>query len=125
MGTPGPAQFLGIFLKEIQQLRRAAVNTLDTVEVKIHARIQQASKPRNQTCRPLAEPVADNPLAAGAAVPPIHCRALRDTVIGGLRQGENHGATDTLLQQSGFEGSASAAYQYILKLRQEIPAEFP
>ena len=31
------AQTLGIPLKEVQQLRRSAMNTLDTVEAKIHA----------------------------------------------------------------------------------------
>lgn len=41
------AQTVGIPLKEVQQLRRSAVNTLDTVEVKIHAQIQQANNTRN------------------------------------------------------------------------------
>ncbi len=92
------AQALGILLTEVQPLR-LAVNTLDTVEAKIRARIQQANNLRNQPCRPLTGPVFDNPLVAGAAVPPIHCRALRDTVIGALRQGENPRTTYPLLQQ--------------------------
>jgi transposase-like protein len=112
---------LGIPLKEVQQLRRSAVNTLDTVEAKIHAQIQQANDTRNhradrwqerhpKTLRPQARPSPDS------IVEPY-----RDTVIRELQHGGNHRTIYPLLQQQGFEGSGNAVYQYILKLRQEIP----
>lgn len=115
------AQTLGIPLKEVQQLRRVAVNTLDTVEERIHAGIQQANDTQKQradraqarhphTLRPRARPSHDS------IVDPY-----RDTVIRELQHGGTHRTIHPLLQQQGFTGSANAVYQYILKLRQEIP----
>ena len=115
------AQTLGVPLKAVQQLRRSAVNTLDAVEERIRARIQQTNDTldnradrlesrRPKTLRPNARPSHDS------IVEPY-----RDTVIRELRQGGNHRTIHPLLQQQGFEGSANAVYNYILKLRQEIP----
>ena len=115
------AQSLGIPLKEVQQLRRGAVNTLNTVEAKIRARIQQANDTRNSQ----ADRRQDRyPTILRPQERPSHesiVEPYRDTVISALRQGENHRTLYPLLQQQGFEGSANAVYQYILKLRQEIP----
>ena len=63
------AQSLGIPLKEVQQLRRAAVKTLDTVEAKIHTRIQAGQRRPGPPGRPSARPASDHPPTAGAAVP--------------------------------------------------------
>ena len=115
------AQTLGIPLKEVQQLRRVAVKTLDTVEAKIHTRIQQANDAqahradRQQdryptTLQPRARPSHDS------IVEPC-----RDTVIRAVQQGGTHRTIHPLLQAQGFTGSANAVYPYILKLRQEIP----
>lgn len=115
------AQTLEIPLREVQHLRRTAVNTLDTVEAKIHTRIQQANDTQSQreahvrerhpkTLRPQARPAHDS------IVEPY-----RDTVIRELTQGGNHRTIHPVLQAQGFEGSPNAVYQYILKLRHEIP----
>ena len=115
------AQTLGIPLKEVQQLRRSAVNTLDTVEAKIHAQIQQANDTRNHRADRWQ---AQHPKTLGPQARPAHdsiVEPYRDTVIRELQHGGNHRTIHPLLQQQGFEGSANAVYQYILKLRQEIP----
>ncbi len=115
------AQMLGISLKEMQAVRRSAVDTLATVEAKIHAHIQQANATRNHRAdrqeerhpdilRPRARPAQDS------IVEPY-----RHTVIRELQRGGNHRTIHPLLQQQGFTGSANAVYQYILKLRREIP----
>ena len=115
------AQTLGIPLKEVQQLRRTAVHTLDAVEAKIHVRIPQAHDTQNQranrgpdsppqTLRPRARPSQDSIVAP-----------YRDIVIRALQHGGTHRTIHPLLQQQGFAGSVNAVYQYILKLRQEIP----
>ncbi len=115
------AQTLGISLRDVQQLRRVAVNTLDMVETQIRTRIQQANDAQSQqadraqdrhpqTIRPQAWP------AQTSIVEPY-----RDTVIHELKQGANFRTIHPLVQAQGFTGSANAVYQYILKLRQEIP----
>lgn len=115
------AQTLGIALKELQSLRRSAVDTVATVEAKIHAHIQQANDAQRQrtaraearhpeTLRPRARP------SQNSIVEPY-----RDIVIREIQRGGNHRTIHPLLQQQGFAGSANTVYQYILKLRQEIP----
>ena len=115
------AQTLGLSLKDLRSLRRSAVDTVAIVEEKIHAHIQQANDAQSQrtaqaearhpeTLRPRARP------SQNSIVEPY-----RDIVIRAGQRGGNHRTIHPLLQQQGFAGSANTVYQYILKLRQEIP----
>ena len=47
----------------------------------------------------------------------------RETVIAEVKKGKNHRTIHPILQTQGFKGSPNAIYQYILKLRKEIPEE--
>lgn len=97
------------------------MNTLDTVEAKIHAQIQQANDTRNHRADRWQE---RHPKTLGPQARPSHdsiVEPYRDTVIRELQHGGNPRTIYPLLQQQGFEGSGNAVYQYILKLRQEIP----
>ena len=115
------AQTLGIPISEVQSLRRTAVTTLGTVEAKVRSRIPQVHDAQNhrverieardpQTLRPRARPSHES------IVEPY-----REMVIQALQDGGNHRTIHPLLQQQGFQGSTNTVYQYILKLRAEIP----
>ena len=115
------AQTLDISLKEMQQFRRVAVDTLDAVNERIRERIVRANDTQAQhtehlearhpkTLRPRARPANESTV-----------EPYRDLIIEKVRQGGNHRTIHPILLGQGFTGSANAIYQYILKLRQEIP----
>lgn len=115
------AQTLDISLKEVQQFRRVAVDTLDAVNERIRTRIDQANDAQTQHTEHLE---ARHPKTLRPQARPAHESSVepyRDRVIEALRQGGNHRTIHPLLQAQGFAGSANAVYQYILKLRQETP----
>ncbi len=115
------AQTLDISLKEVQQCRRVAVDTLDAVNARIRTHIDRANDAQRQHTEHLA---ARHPKTLRPRARPAHESSVepyRDLIIEKVRQGANHRTIHPLLQAQGFTGSANAIYQYILKLRKEIP----
>lgn len=115
------AQTVDISLKDVQPFRRVAVDTLDAVNERIRARIDQAKDTQAQHAEHLE---TRHPKTLGPRARPAHesiVEPYRDRVIEALRQGGNHRTIHPLLQVQGFTGSANAVYQYILKLREEMP----
>ena len=115
------AQTLGISVTEVQSLRRTAVTTLDTVEAKVRARIQQVN---DAQAHHMDRVEARHPHTLGPGAQPSHASIVepyRAMVIQAVREGGNHRTIHSLLQQHGFSGSPNTVYQYILKLRAEIP----
>ena len=121
--TADIADALNIPLKDVRQLRRTAVTTLDNVDDKIKSRVNAANESivrhedmllqRNiKTLKPKAHPSHDS------IVEPY-----RETVIAQVKKGGNHRTIHPILQAQGFKGSSNAVYQYILKLRKEAPEE--
>jgi hypothetical protein len=121
--TADIADALNIPLKDVRQLRRTAVTTLDYVDDKIKSRVNGANESiirhedmllkRNiKTLKPKAYP------SHKSIVEPY-----RETVIAEVKKGGNHRTIHPILQAQGFEGSRNAIYQYILKLRKEAPEE--
>ena len=115
------AQTLGISVTEVQSLRRTAVTTLDTVEAKVRARIQQVN---DAQAHHMDRVEARHPHTLGPGAQPSHASIVepyRAMVIQAVREGGNHRTIHSLPQQHGFSGSPNTVYQYILKLRAEIP----
>jgi hypothetical protein len=121
--TADMAAALSIPLKEVQQLRRTAVTTLDYVEEKMKSRIHTANQSMVQhedmllsrnlkTLKPKARPSCDSIVAP-----------YKETVLTELKKGGNHRTIHPILQAQGFNGSKNAIYQYILKLRKETPED--
>ncbi len=117
------ANTLNIPLKEVVRLRRTAVNTINYVEEKIKSEINANNEAISQheeillnrkikTLSPKARPAQES------IVEPY-----RETVIAKLKKGGNHRTIHPILQEQGFQGSPNAIYQYIIKLRKEIPEE--
>jgi len=121
--TADIADALNIPLKDVRQLRRTAVTTLDYVDDKIKSRINAANESIVQHEDLLLK---RNPKTLGPKAHPSHMSIVepyRETVIAELKKGGNHRTIHPILQEQGFEGSKNAIYQYILKLRKEAPEE--
>lgn len=121
--TADIADALKLPLKDVRQLRRTAVKTLEHADNKLKTRINAANESiarhedmllnRNtKTLKPKARP------SNQSIVEPY-----RETVIAEVKKGGNHRTIHPILQAQGFEGSSNAIYQYILKLRKEAPEE--
>ncbi len=121
--TADIAATLNLPLKDVRQLRRTAVKTLEQVDNKLKTRINAANESiarhedmllnRNiKTLKPNARP------SNQSIVEPY-----RETVIAEIKKGGNHRTIHPILQAQGFEGSSNAIYQYILKLRKDAPEE--
>lgn len=117
------ANTLDIALKDVRYLRRTAVDTIDYVEEKIKSNIDKINESHNQhedllrkrrlkTLGPNARPSHES------IVEPY-----RETVIAEVKKGGNHRTIHPILQAQGFTGCPNTIYQYILKLRKEIPDE--
>ena len=121
--TADIATTLNIPLKDVQLLRRTAVSTLDYVDEKMKSRINSANESiiqhedilinrKNKILTPKAHPSHDS------IVEPY-----REIVIAEVKKGGNKRTIHPILQAQGFNGSSNAIYQYILKLRKEVPEE--
>ena len=117
------AQTLKIALKDVQQLRRTAVSTIDYVEEKVKSRTYALNASIIQhenmllshevkTLRPKAHP-------SHKSIVDVY----KEIVIEEVKKGGNHRTIHPILQAHGFEGSSNTIYQYILKLRKETPGE--
>lgn len=117
------ANTLNIPLKDVRNLRRTAVNTIDYVEEKVKSRTNEINesysnhedilrKRRRRTLSKNARPSHES------IVEPY-----RETVIAELNKGGNHRTIHPILKEQGFKGCPNTIYQYILKLRKEIPEE--
>ena len=123
MKSPAIAQIMRLSSNDIRGLRRVAVKTLTDVEDRIKKNIQTANDKIDKhhailfehdvkTIGPNARPSCES------VVEPF-----RAAVIEQLRMGGNHRTIYPIICEQGFIGSCNAVYQYILKLRKEIPDE--
>ena len=117
------ANTLSIPLKDVRRLRRTAVNTIDYVEKKVKSRTTATNESISQhEDMLLNRKVKTLKLNAHPSHESI-VEPYREIVIAEVKKGGNHRTIHPILQQQGFEGSCNAIYQYILKLRKEIPEE--
>jgi hypothetical protein len=121
--TADIATKLNMPLKDVRALRRTAVSTLDYVEERIKSRINSANESiiehqntllerKIKTIKPTARPSHES------IVEPY-----REIVVAEIKKGASHRTIYPILQAQGFSGCSNAVYQYIRKLRQEMPAE--
>ena len=117
------ANTLNIPLENVRRLRRTAVNTIDYVEKKVKSRTNAI----NESIRNHEEMLLNREVKTlGPKARPSResiVEPYRETVIAEVKKGGNHRTIHPILQAQGFEGSPNAIYQYILKLRKEIPEE--
>lgn len=116
------AESMGESQEYVRVLRRGAVDILQFVSDRIAARAE--------TVRNLPPPEVETPgkraekTVGGARVKPAGesiVEPYRETVVAMWRAGGNHRTIHPELVNMGFEGSANAIYQYILKLKKESP----
>ena len=123
MKTADMATTLNLPLKDVRALRRTAVNTLDYVDKRIKSRINSANdsiiqhqntvlERKIKTIKPTARPSHES------IVEPY-----REIVVAEIKKGASHRTIYPILQAQGFSGCSNAVYQYIRKLRQEMPEE--
>lgn len=121
--TADIAQTMDLPIKDVRSLRRTAVNTISFVEDKINSNINFENEAIERhteelfgrdvkTIGPKAHPASES------IVEPY-----REIVIDQLKVGGNHRTIYPIIQGQGYSGSCNAVYQYILKLRKEIPDE--
>ena len=121
--TADIADALNLPLKDVRQLRRTAVKTLDDVDNKIKSRINAANE---SIARHEDMLQARDIKTLKRKARPSHqsiVEPYRETVIAEIKKGGNHRTIHPILQAQGFEGSSNTIYQYILKLRKEAPDE--
>ena len=121
--TADIADALNLPLKDVRQLRRTAVTTLDYVDDKLKSRINAANE---SIVRHEDMLLQRNIKTLGPKARPSHESSVepyRETVIAEIKKGGNHRTIHPILQAEGFKGSSNAVYQYILKLRKEAPEE--
>ena len=110
------AQTLNIALKDVQQLRRTAVSTIDYVEEKVKSRTDALNASIIQREAML---LSHEVKTLGPKAHPSHesiVEPYKQIVIEEVKKGGNHRTIYPILQAQGFEGSRNAIYQYILKL---------
>jgi len=111
MRTASIAQEMNLSIKDVRSLRATAVNTFQKVDEKIAA-------------KELAKNVNGIKTVSGSGVRPSGesiVEPFRETVIELWNSGENHRSILPILQSQGYTGSSNAIYQYIVKLRKEMP----
>ncbi len=117
------ANTLNIPLKDVRNLRRTAVNTIEYVEDKVKARTNEINE-SNSNHENIIRKRRRRTLSKNAR--PSHesiVEPYRETVIAEVKKGGNHRTIHPILKEQGFNGCPNAIYQYILKLRKEIPEE--
>jgi hypothetical protein len=123
MRTADIAKTLDMPLKDVQRWRRTAVSTLDDVEEKMRSRIDKTNESmiqhENKLLNRDIKTLGPNARSSYESI----VEPYRETVIAELKKGGNHRTIHPALQAQGFNGSENAIYQYILKLRKEIPEE--
>jgi hypothetical protein len=116
------AESMGTPQEYVRVLRRGAVDILQFVSDRISARAE--------TVKNLPPPEVETPgkragkTVGGKRVKPAGesiVEPYRETVITMWKAGGNHRTIHPTLVDMGFEGSANAIYQYILKLKKESP----
>jgi hypothetical protein len=118
------ADAMGETPEYIRVLRRSAVDVLDKVSERIEGRAE--------TIKNSPPPEVESPgksakkTVGGKRIRPTGesiVEPYRKTVIEMWKAGGNHRTIHPKLVEMGFEGSANAIYQYILKLQKESPDE--
>lgn len=117
------ANVLNIPLKDVRNLRRTAVNTIDYVEEKVKLRTNEInesnSKHENILRKRRRRTLSKNARPSHESI----VEPYREIVIAEVKKGGNHRTIHPILKEQGFKGCPNAIYQYILKLRKEIPEE--
>ena len=122
--TADIAKEMAVPYKEVQALRRTAASTIHNVEDRIKKKVdadKDAIESREKRlCSYTPKTVGGSNIrpSSESIVEPY-----RETVITMLRDGGNHRTIFPVIQEMGYTGSCNAIYQYILKLRKEIPEQ--
>jgi len=120
--TADIAKEMDVPYKDVQALRRAAASTLRYVEDRIKKRIDaqnDATENREERLCSHTPKTAGGPNVRPASDSIVE--PYRETVIAMVETGGNHRTIYPVIQEMGYTGSRNAIYQYILKLRKEVP----
>lgn len=116
------AHELGLSLDDVRKLRRRAVSTIESVNIRIADRIEHV-KSNTEIIEKVPGSQAVKTVA-GSRVKPS-CESIvepyRETVMEMWKAGGNHRTIHPVIIQQGYTGSANAIYQYLLKLAKEEP----
>lgn len=120
--TADIAKKMDVPLKEVRALRRTAASTLRYVEDRIRKNVDA----QNDAIENREERLGSHTpkTVGGSNVLPASTSIVepyRDTVIAMVNSGGNHRTIYPVIQEMGYLGSSNAIYQYILKLRKEVP----
>ena len=115
------AKTINISLREVQQLRRTAVDTIDYVEERIKSNTSKSNESMKQHENTLLNRKVKTLKAKAHPSHESIVEPYREIVITEVKKGGNHRTIHPILKAQGFEGSPNAIYQYILKLRNETP----
>ena len=116
------AESMGEPQEYIRVLRRGTVDILDKVSERIAARaetIKNTPAPEVEVPGAKAEKTVGGERVRPASESIVE--PYRETVVSMWKGGGNHRTIHPALVELGFEGSANAVYQYILKLKKESP----
>lgn len=122
MKTADIAKKLDLPYKETQALRRTAASTIRSVQDRIKKKIDKQNDTKQNREQRLENP--NRKTVGSALVRPAResiVEPYRDTVIDMVKSGGNARVILPVIEGMGYTGSRNAIYQYILKLRKEIP----
>ncbi len=120
--TADIAKEMDVPYKDVQALRRTAASTLRDVENRIKKRIDvqnDAIENREERLCSHTPKTVGGPNVRPASESIVE--PYRETVIAMVKAGGNHRTIYPVIQEMGYTGSRNAIYQYILKLRKEVP----
>lgn len=122
MKTADIAKELELPYNETQALRRTAASTIRSVQDRIKKKVDKQNDTKQRREERLENPNRKT-VSSAKARPAAESivEPYRDTVIEMVQSGGNHRTLLPILQAMGYTGSCNAIYQYILKLRKEIP----
>jgi hypothetical protein len=122
--TADIAKEMDVPYKDVQALRRTAASTLLAVEDRIKKRMDaqnDAIENRKEKLRSHTPKTVGGPRVRPSSESIVE--PYRETVIAMVKTGGNHRTIYPVIQEMGYTGSRNAIYQYILKLRREVPEQ--
>ncbi|WP_028306877.1 transposase [Desulfitibacter alkalitolerans] len=120
--TADIAKEMDVPYKDVQALRRSAASTLRYVEDRIKKNIDaqnNAIENREERQGSHTPKTVGGPNVRPASETIVE--PYRETVMAMVKSGGNHRTIYPVIQEMGYTGSSNAIYQYILKLRREVP----
>jgi hypothetical protein len=120
--TADIAKEMDVPYKDVQALRRSAASTLRYVEDRIKKNIDaqnDAIENREERLGSHTPKTVGGPNVRPASESIVE--PYRETVMAMVKSGGNHRTIYPVIQEMGYTGSSNAIYQYILKLRKEVP----